>query len=110
MKKAFRPEFLNRIDDIIVFSQLSETHIEKIAALLCKQVVSRMEALGITLSFSEEAISHIAKAGFDETYGARPLKRAIQSKVEDKIAEILLKDPEKKNIAVSEENSQLIFN
>ncbi len=110
LKKAFRPEFLNRIDDIIVFSQLTEAHIEKIAALLCKQVVSRMEALGITLSFSKEAISHIAKAGFDETYGARPLKRAIQSKVEDKIAEILLKDPEKKNIAVSEENSQLIFN
>ncbi len=90
LKRMFRPEFLNRVDDIIVFSQLSEDEIAEIARLMLSSLEKRLEANGINASFDDSAVRLLAKEGFDPVYGARPLRRAIQSKVEDLIAEKML--------------------
>jgi len=90
LKKTFRPEFLNRIDETIVFHQLSRVDIGEIAAKMLSGVTGRIEALGIHLTVEQSAIDILAERGFDPVYGARPLRRAIQSAVEDKAAEQLL--------------------
>ncbi len=90
LRQTFRPEFLNRIDDIIVFRSLTERDIEEVARRMLKTVSARMEAMGIHLDASDEAVAELAKEGFDPKYGARPLRRAIQSKVEDAVAERML--------------------
>ena len=90
LKRMFRPEFLNRVDDIIVFSQLSEDEIAEIARLMLSSLEKRLKANGINASFDDSAVRLLAKEGFDPVYGARPLRRAIQSKVEDLIAEKML--------------------
>ncbi|MBE7038708.1 MAG: ATP-dependent Clp protease ATP-binding subunit [Ruminococcaceae bacterium] len=90
LKNVFRPELLNRIDEIIVFHQLSESDIEKITSLMLDNLKIRMKALDIDISFSDETVKYLAKAGFDITYGARPLRRAIQSKIEDLISDEML--------------------
>lgn len=90
LKRSFRPEFLNRIDDIIVFRQLDRDDIKKIASRLCSGVVKSLKELGITLTVEDSAIDVLVEKGFDVTYGARPLKRAIQSLIEDKMAEKML--------------------
>ena len=90
LKKTFRPEFLNRVDDIIVFNKLGEEDIREIARRMLHQLSRRVEGLGIDLSFSDEAVKAIADAGFDPVYGARPLRRAIQSKIEDRLSEQML--------------------
>ena len=86
LRQTFRPEFLNRIDDIIVFRALTEQNIEEVARRMLKTVAGRMEAMDIHLDASDEAVKELAKEGFDPRYGARPLRRAIQSKVEDAVA------------------------
>lgn len=91
LKNTFRPEFLNRVDDIIVFHRLQKEDIRKIAGRLLDVLIKRVKAMDIDLSFTEEAVDKIADAGFDEIYGARPLKRAIQNKIEDKLSEEMLK-------------------
>ena len=90
LKHTFRPEFLNRIDDIIVFRALTEQDIEEVARRMLKTVADRMETMDIHLDASDEAVKELAKEGFDPKYGARPLRRAIQSKVEDAVAEKML--------------------
>ncbi len=90
LKKTFRPEFLNRVDDIIVFQQLSEEDIRRIARRMLASLDKRLADMGMTLKVSDDAVSEIAKEGFDPVYGARPLRRAIQSKIEDALAEKLL--------------------
>jgi ATP-dependent Clp protease ATP-binding subunit ClpC len=90
LKKDFKPEFLNRIDDIIVFHKLNSSDIRNIVELMLKNVVKLMDKQGIKVDIDENAKDVVAKAGTDEAYGARPLKRAIQSLVEDKIAEAIL--------------------
>ena len=90
LRQVFRPEFLNRIDDIIVFRPLSQTDIAEIARRMLNTVSQRMEGLGIHLDASDEAVQELAKEGFDPVYGARPLRRAIQNKVEDTVAEQML--------------------
>ncbi len=90
LKTAFKPEFLNRVDDIIVFSRLTEENINEIAKKMLKSLGERVSELEIQLSFSESAIVKISKAGFDEVYGARPLRRAIQTQIEDALSEKLL--------------------
>ena len=90
LKKMFRPEFLNRVDDIIVFSQLNEEEIGKIASVMLENMKKRLLANDITADFHESAIKLLAKEGFDPVYGARPLRRAITSKVEDLFAEEML--------------------
>ncbi len=90
LKKMFRPEFLNRIDDIIVFHPLSKENIKEIVRLMLDVLVNRLKANEITMEVSEEAMGHLAQKGFDPVFGARPLRRAIQSMVEDKLAEDML--------------------
>ncbi|MBQ7957477.1 MAG: ATP-dependent Clp protease ATP-binding subunit [Clostridia bacterium] len=90
LKQCFKPEFLNRIDDIIVFRQLMQKDIEEIAGRMLNSLKKRVAQLDIEIDFSEEAISKIAAAGFDPVYGARPLRRAIQSKIEDTLSELML--------------------
>ena len=90
VKHAFKPEFLNRIDDIIVFHRLNEENIKQIAALMLNQLKKRLAANDITAGFTDSAITEIAKEGFDPVYGARPLRRAIQSKLEDMLSEEII--------------------
>ena len=90
VKRAFKPEFLNRIDEIIVFRRLVEEDIEKIAKLMLDSLKKRLEANEITADFSDEAVALISKKGFDPVYGARPLRRAIQSNIEDMLSEEII--------------------
>ena len=91
VKRIFRPEFLNRIDEIIVFHALTESELEKIVGLLCKDLIQRAkEQLDITLKIKSAAKKLIAEAGTDRKYGARPLKRALQTKLEDPLTEAIL--------------------
>ncbi|MBE6872158.1 MAG: ATP-dependent Clp protease ATP-binding subunit [Ruminococcaceae bacterium] len=90
LKKSFRPEFLNRVDDIIVFEQLTQENITQIAKNMLAATAKRIAANGIVATFDDSAVELLAKAGFDPIYGARPLKRAIQSRVEDAVAEQML--------------------
>jgi len=90
LKKQFRPELLNRIDDIIVFHKLENEDIKKIIDLMLKQVIKRLKEQNIEIEIDNEVKDLIAKKGTDNNYGARPLRRAIQSMLEDKIAESIL--------------------
>jgi len=91
VKNLFRPEFLNRIDDIIVFHPLDNGDIKKIATIMLSETAQRIsQNMNITLSYSDALIDHIAQDGYDQMYGARPLRRAIQNKIEDELAEAIL--------------------
>ncbi len=92
LKRTFKPEFLNRVDEIIVFNQLEKKDIEEIARRLLKTLEKRLKDMDIEISFTDEAVSAIADAGFDKAYGARPLRRAIQTKIEDKLSELILEE------------------
>ena len=91
LKKAFAPEFLNRIDDVVVFNNLEKEDIDKIIDIELSKLLERISELGYTLKLSKKAKSFIAEKGFDKQYGARPLKRAIQKYVEDALAEEIIK-------------------
>ncbi|GAA0117630.1 ATP-dependent Clp protease ATP-binding subunit [Clostridium senegalense] len=91
LKLTFRPEFLNRIDDIIVFHKLNESDLLKIVELMLNVLSDRLQQQNINIKFSNEAKEFLAKEGFDPTYGARPLRRAITKIIEDKLAEEILK-------------------
>ena len=90
LRQTFRPEFLNRIDEIIVFHQLTEKNIRSIARRMLDTIGSRMAAQGITLQADDDAVAALAKDGFDSRYGARPLRRTLQTEVEDAVAEQML--------------------
>jgi ATP-dependent Clp protease ATP-binding subunit ClpC len=90
LKKAFAPEFLNRIDDVIVFKALEKEHIDQIINIELEKLYARIKDLGYNLKLSEKAIGFIAEKGFDKQFGARPLKRAIQKYVEDALAEKII--------------------
>lgn len=90
LKKAFRPEFLNRVDDIIVFSRLKQEEIRTIAGKMLENLNIRLSNLNIKAVFTDELISKLAEKGFDDTYGARPLRREIQNDIEDKLSEKIL--------------------
>jgi ATP-dependent Clp protease ATP-binding subunit ClpC len=90
LKKTFAPEFLNRIDDVIVFNALEKHDIDLIIEIELKKLYSRVEELGYKLNLSDKAKSFIAEKGFDRQFGARPLKRAIQKYVEDALAEEII--------------------
>lgn len=90
LKKAFRPEFLNRVDEIIVFQQLNEEEIKQIVGLMFDEVKKRLKVNNIEIDITEQAKTLIAKEGFDPIYGARPLRRTIQGKIEDRVAELML--------------------
>jgi len=111
LKKTFRPEFLNRIDDIIVFHPLDEDNIKDIVGIMTDVLVKRLAQNKIQLEVSDEAKQFIAKKGFDPVFGARPLRRAIQSMIEDKLAEKILEGTVKEGdrVRVVLENDQLEF-
>lgn len=90
LKKTFRPEFLNRVDDIIVFSRLTKENIREIAGKMLKEVSARVKEMDIGLEFTDKAIDKISDEGFDDVYGARPLRRAIYNNIEDKLSEQIL--------------------
>ncbi len=90
VKKIFRPEFINRVDEIIVFHSLEQEHIDKIAMLMMDSVARRLKERGIELEITPEAAQTVARAGYDLQYGARPLRRAIQRLVEDALSEEIL--------------------
>ena len=83
LKRTFRPEFLNRIDDIVIFNQLTQPEIQQIAGKLLDQEVKRLAQAGVQAEYDQAVLEHLAQAGFDPVYGARPLRRAIQAQVED---------------------------
>ena len=101
LKKMFRPEFLNRVDDIIVFNKLTQEDIEKIAYNMLENLRNRLLGLDIEISFTDEAVKAIAKEGYDEDYGARPLRRAIRSKIEDVLSEEILEGKISKDKAIT---------
>jgi ATP-dependent Clp protease ATP-binding subunit ClpC len=90
LRKVFRPEFLNRIDDVIIFNPLERTHIMRIVELAISKVRKRIELLGYAFEITDEARDFIADKGFDPQYGARPLNRAVQKYIEEPIAAELL--------------------
>ncbi len=90
LKKAFRPEFLNRIDEIVIFHKLSDENIRKIARLMLGEITSRIESMKMKITFTDEVVGFLAKEGFDPVYGARPLRRAMQRKIEDSLSIELL--------------------
>ena len=113
VKELFRPEFLNRIDDIIVFHPLDRDDVKQIAALRLEETAARvLQNVGIELKFSPEAMEHIANEGYDPVYGARPLLRVIQSQVEDELAEAVLqgrfKDGDKVQVIIEDEKIRFI--
>ena len=91
LKRLFRPEFLNRIDEIIVFDPLNREQIRRIVMLLMKDISNRMEDLGFTVELTETAADHIAEIGYDPSYGARPLRRLLQRRVENELSKRLLR-------------------
>ncbi len=90
LRDTFRPEFLNRVDDIIVFHALTKPDIDKIARKMLESLTKRAKEMDITIEFTDALVEKIGEAGFDPVYGARPLRRAIQSKIEDKLSEEML--------------------
>ncbi|MBO5489130.1 MAG: AAA family ATPase, partial [Eubacterium sp.] len=91
VKHVFKPEFINRVDEMIVFHVLNESHIQKIAAIMANSFVKRVkEQMDIDLTISDEVIAFIGKKGFDKDYGARPIRRALQTELEDVMAEAVL--------------------
>ena len=90
LRQIFRPEFLNRVDDIIVFNKLTQDEIKQIASKMLSTLSKRLEAMDIKITFTDEAVSAVADKGFDDNYGARPLRRAIQSEIEDALSEQML--------------------
>ncbi len=111
LKKMFRPEFLNRVDEIIVFHSLNKDHIKEIVSLMINGLQKRLKELGISIEVKEDAKELLAEEGFDPVYGARPLQRAIRKKIEDKLSEELLKGTIKKsdNIVITAKDKDLIF-
>ncbi len=109
LKKTFRPEFLNRVDDIIVFNRLSEDEIGQIALVMMEDIKKRLLQSDITVEIDESAVKVLAKAGFDPVYGARPLRRAITSKVEDLFAEEMLDGKIEKgdSVIIKAENDEI---
>jgi ATP-dependent Clp protease ATP-binding subunit ClpC len=101
LKKTFAPEFLNRIDDVIVFNTLTREHIHKIIDIELSKLYDRIDGLGYKLKLSEDAKDYIADKGFDKKYGARPLKRAIQKYIEDALAEEIINSKLKEGDSIS---------
>ena len=112
LKKTFRPEFLNRIDDIIVFHPLTQENIKQIVGLMLEVLVKRLKQNEIDMDVSKEAVAHLAKKGYDPVFGARPLRRAIQSMIEDKLAEEMLEGKIKAgdSIEISMDGENVVVN
>ena len=113
LKRTFSPEFLNRIDDVLIFNSLTEEHIGEIINIIMKDVMKRMNDLGFNLSLTTEAKQFIAEKGYDQDFGARPLYRAIQKYLEDPLAEEILnktvKEGDEVEAKLAEDKSSIVF-
>lgn len=109
LKATFKPEFLNRIDEIIVFNQLEKNDIKEIAFRMLGGVKRQLKELGTDIEFTDSAIDAIADAGFDKVYGARPLRRAIQTKIEDKLSELILENKLGEKCTADYVNGEFVF-
>ena len=111
LKSTFRPEFLNRLDEIIVFNRLTDSDIRKIASLMLGELQARIKDLDVDIIFDNSLVAFVAKEGFDPVYGARPLRRAITSLVEDSFSEAMLEGKIKAGdrILAKEENGKILY-
>ena len=113
LKNTFRPEFLNRVDDIIVFNKLTKGEIKQIAKNMLNNLSKRLEDLNITVSFDDEVVDKISEKGFDDIYGARPLRRTIQTDIEDALSEKILdrsiKNGDKIKCRLNKETQEYVF-
>ena len=109
IKNMFKPEFVNRIDEIVIFNPLDSKVIKDIANKFLNQLINRMKENDVELTISNKAMDNIIKEGFDETYGARPMKRHIQREIESKLARFVLENPNAKKIEVDFENDNYII-
>lgn len=112
VKRTFRPEFLNRIDDIVVFHKLTEEDVKQIADIMINNLVMRVKSNGIEIKIDSKARELVAKKGFDSSYGARPLRRTIQTMIEDKLAEEILEGDfdKSKPIKISAKDEKILVN
>jgi ATP-dependent Clp protease ATP-binding subunit ClpC len=110
LKKFFAPEFLNRIDDVIVFNSLEKKHIDKITKLEIDKLLKRVSEKKYNFTYEQDLVDYISKVGFDETFGARPIKRAIQDKIEDLISEkiLMMEIEENKDYVLKVENDEVV--
>jgi ATP-dependent Clp protease ATP-binding subunit ClpB len=111
VKEHFRPEFLNRIDEVVVFHALSKNQISSIAKIQLQRLTERLAKMEMQLDVSDAALAKIADAGFDPVFGARPLKRAIQQSIENPISKLILegKFGPKDLIPIDVENNEFVF-
>jgi len=111
LKRSFRPEFLNRIDEIIVFHSLNKEHIKEIVSLMINNLSKRLEQLNVKIELDDKAKELLAEEGFDPMFGARPLQREIRRRIEDRLSEELLKGTIKKSdtIKISADGRELVF-
>lgn len=109
LRATFKPEFLNRVDEIIVFNQLEKKDIEEIARRMLKTLSKQVKELGSEVVFTDNAVSAIADAGFDKVYGARPLRRAIQTKLEDRLSELILENKLGEKCTVDYKDGEFTF-
>jgi ATP-dependent Clp protease ATP-binding subunit ClpB len=111
LKQAFRPEFLNRIDEVVVFHGLDARHIESIASIQLQRLAQRLEKQDMRLEVSPAALAHLARVGFDPVFGARPLKRAIQQEIENPVSKLILEGRfgPKDVVPVDVEDDRLVF-
>jgi ATP-dependent Clp protease ATP-binding subunit ClpC len=111
MKNVFRPEFINRLDATIVFHSLTKTHIREIVTNEMKQVVEQLKTKGVTLELTDAALDWIGEKGYDPLFGARPLRRVIQSEIEDRLSEAVLEDRFKEGdkVKVDVQNDEIVL-
>jgi ATP-dependent Clp protease ATP-binding subunit ClpC len=111
LKRTFRPEFLNRVDEIIVFHQLQEEHLKQIVELMLKSLLGRIKEMNVNVAVTDKAKSLLVEKGYDQAYGARPLRRAIQKMVEDQLSEEMLKGEIKpgSDVVIDAEEDKLVF-
>ncbi|HEY1074261.1 MAG TPA: ATP-dependent chaperone ClpB [Patescibacteria group bacterium] len=110
LREQFRPEFLNRVDEIIIFHALTKEEIRQIVDLQLQRVMKRLAEQEITLNITDEVRDYLAENGFDPKYGARPLKRLVQTAILDKVALALLKDEKIRNVTISVQNTEIVIN
>jgi ATP-dependent Clp protease ATP-binding subunit ClpC len=110
LKATFKPEFLNRVDDIVVFNQLEKEDIEKIARGMLKTLAKRLQDMDIEIEFTDKAVEALSDKGFDKVYGARPLRRAVQTNIEDPLSELLLENKIDKKCKVDYVDGEFTFN
>ena len=107
MKKKFPPEFINRIDSIVVFNSLTESDVQKIAGIHLDKLVKKLASVGVEMKYAPAVVEMVARAGYDPEYGIRPLKRIIQTEIEDKISELII-TVEIKSVAVCVEDEKIV--